>query len=97
MIIFKWEDLYFRGQIFCYNIAALCTRLKRGLPYSRKQTIVIYSISLHNNISFRHVSNLVDCFDLIPLAFHINIIYPFDFLTHFSALVYMELQDGAGI
>ena len=82
--MFKWEGLYFRGHIFCFNIAALCSRLSRGLPYTRKQTIVIYFISLQNNISFRHASSLVDCFDHILLAFHINIIYAVYFLTHIS-------------
>ena len=95
--IFKRDDLFFRGHIFCYNIAALCCRLERGLPYTKKQTIVIYSISLHSYFIFRHASNLVDCFDHISSAFHVDYIYHFNFFTQLSCTGNMTLLDGAGI
>ena len=75
---------FVRGHIFCYNIAVLCCRLERGLPYTRKQTIVIYSISLHSYFISRQASTLVDCFDHNPSAFHVDCIYPFNFFTHHS-------------
>ena len=80
--IFKHDDLFF-GVTFLLQHSCTVLQAEKDLPSTRKQTIVIYSISLHNNLIFRHASNLVDYFDHIPSAFHIDIIYLFNFLTPF--------------
>ena len=89
--IFKRDDLFFRGHIFCYNIAAMCCRLEGGLPYSRKQTI-LYILSACTVISFsgmpRILLTVLTTFRLlfmsIILIHSISIQFPFNFFTHLS-------------